>query len=51
MGTDLVKIGVDSLTSEQEVDVAFIAAGHQASLDSAIRSVKTGGTIFNTAIL
>ncbi|KAL1970763.1 hypothetical protein VTN77DRAFT_2597 [Rasamsonia byssochlamydoides] len=47
--TDPVTSAVHNLTGEG-VDVAFDATGLQSTLDTAIASVKTGGTIFNVAI-
>ncbi|THY74119.1 hypothetical protein D6C87_06841 [Aureobasidium pullulans] len=46
---DVVVHRVHSLT-EDGVDVAFDTTGVQATLDTAIRATRSGGTIFNVAI-
>lgn len=46
---DVVEV-VQGLTGGEGVDVAFEATGLQVTLDTAIKAVRTGGTIFNVAI-
>ncbi|KAL3450245.1 chaperonin 10-like protein [Aspergillus insuetus] len=48
-GSDPVLAAVHKVT-EEGVDIAFDASGLQATLDTAIASVRPGGTIFNVAI-
>ena len=46
---DVVKM-VDDLTDGQGADVGFDAAGVQIAVDTALKSIKAGGTLVNIAI-
>ncbi|KAF9887912.1 hypothetical protein FE257_009434 [Aspergillus nanangensis] len=47
---DAVLSAVHQMVSPDGVDVAFEATGLQSTLDSAVASVRPGGTVFNVAI-
>ena len=42
-GEDSVKAAVANATAAEMLDVAFVAAGHQSTLDTAIAATRSGG--------